>query len=305
MYNETLKKRYILEKEREVIIDENYLDRLFNKVSKMEEEYQKDVRDFTVYQIKEFYKLLNTSSVDSLYVMNSQLSMYVQWCLSQNLVADNQNHFLEITAEDIKLCINKAMFDKKVITKEMLYKLLNEMLNPRDKFVALGLFEGLKGQNYQELLELKPEDINGNIAKLCTNRTVTLSEKLCSIIQECIKEDTYYCYGATMRQMPLIDRGCVFKHYPNVSESVSSFQAGRNMYQAFQRMINHTGMPPFVTTNNIFESGKLSMVKEKAKELGMTDVEYINSDYIREVDEQYNCRIIRTQFILKYQDYLD
>lgn len=305
MYNETLKKRYILEKEKQVIIDENYLERLFNKTSKIEEEYNKDIHDFTVYEIKEFYKMLNSSSRDSLYVMNSQLSMYVQWCLSQNLVVDNQNHFLEITAEDVKSCLNKAILDQKIITKEMIDKLLKDVLNPRDRFVILGLFEGLKGHSYCELTKLRPGDIEWNIAKLCTNRTVYLSEELIKIIQECIKEDTYNCYGSTMRQMPLVDRGYVFKNYPNVSDNISDFQAGRNMYMAFQRMINYSGMPSFVNMNNIYESGKLNMIKKRARELGMTDIEYINSDYIREVDEQYNCRIIRTQFILKYQDYLD
>ena len=85
LHNEEIKLRYISERNKEVIISSNYLECQFNKTSKMEEELCKDVSNFTVYEITEYYKMLNASSFDTLFVMNSQFSMYTQWCLQKNL----------------------------------------------------------------------------------------------------------------------------------------------------------------------------------------------------------------------------
>ena len=71
LYNEEIKLRFISERNREVILPENYLERQFRKISDMERELNKDLSNFTFYEIIEYYKLLNIPSLDSLSVMNS------------------------------------------------------------------------------------------------------------------------------------------------------------------------------------------------------------------------------------------
>ena len=95
MYNEERKRRFISEHNVEVTLPNNYLECQFNKISNVEETLNKDLCNFTFYEITEYYKLLNLTSTVSLSVMNSQFSLYTQWCLQQNLVDDGQNHFLE------------------------------------------------------------------------------------------------------------------------------------------------------------------------------------------------------------------
>ena len=75
-YNTDLKIQYIEEKSKEVIIPNNYLECQFNKTNKLESELDKDLSNFTVYEIIEYYKMLNVSSLDTLFPMNSQFSMY-------------------------------------------------------------------------------------------------------------------------------------------------------------------------------------------------------------------------------------
>ena len=81
MYNKEHKERFIAERD-----NKSYLECQFKKVSFMEFELNKDVSNFTFYEIIEYYKLLNTCSLEYLRVLNSQFSLYTQWCLQQNLV---------------------------------------------------------------------------------------------------------------------------------------------------------------------------------------------------------------------------
>lgn len=304
-YNPELKMQYIEEKSNEVIISNNYLECQFNKTSKMEEELSKDLSNFTVYEITEYYKMLNISSFDTLFVMNSQFSMYTQWCLQKSLVKDNQNHFLEMTLEHLKDCLNKALVNMKIVTKETVLNWVDQLPNPKDQFVLLGLFEGLKGKDFCELSKLRPEDIKGNIATLCTGREIELSDRLLKIISDCVVEDKYYSItGNGTKVMPLVDKGFVIKDYPNARGDVSDFQLGRKVYNSITRILNYFDVLNFMTANSIAESGKLQMIKEKAKEYGMSCRDYIYSQHITEVEKKYNSKIVRSIYSLKYEDYL-
>lgn len=304
-YNSELKKEYIEEKSREVIISNNYLECQFDKTSKMEFELDKDLSNFTVYEIIEYYKMLNASSFETLFVMNSQFSMYTQWCLQKNLVKDNQNHFLEMTLEHLKECLNKALFNMKFVTRETVLNWVDNLPNPKDQFVLLGLFEGLKGKDFCELSKLRPENIKGNIASLCTGRKIELSDKLLKIIDNCIIEDKYYSIsGNGTKVMPLVDKGYVIKDYPNARSDVSDFQRGRKIYNSITRILNYFDVLDFMTANSVAESGKLQMIKDRAKELGITCKDYIYSSFISEVEEKYNSKIVRSIYWLKYADYL-
>ena len=305
LYNPELKIQYIEEKSQEVIISNNYLECQFNKSFKLENELDKDISNFTVYEIIEYYKMLNSSSLDTLVVMNSQFSMYTQWCLQKSLVRDNQNHFLEMTIEQLKECLNKMLVNLKFVTREIVLNWVDELPNPKDQFVLLGLFEGLKGKDFCELAKLRPEDIKGNIASLCTERKVKLSDKLLKVINDCVLEDKYYSIsGNGTKTMPLLDKGFVIKDYPNAMVDVSDFQSGRKIYNSITRILNYFDVANFMTANSVFESGKLQMIKERAKELNMSCKDYIYSNFITEVEEKYNTKIVRSIYWLKYEDYL-
>lgn len=304
-YNSELKIQYIEEKSKEVIISNNYLECQFNKTCKFEEELNKDLSNFTVYEIVEYYKMLNISSFDTLFVMNSQFSMYTQWCLQKSLVKDNQNHFLEMTLEHLKDCLNKALVNMKIVSRDTILNWVDQLPNPKDQFVLLGLFEGLKGKDFCELSKLRPEDIKGNIATLCTEREIELSDRLLKIISDCVVEDKYYSIsGNGTKVMPLIDKGFVIKDYPNARGDVSDFQLGRKIYNSITRILNYFDVLNFMTANSIAESGKLHMIKERAKELGLSCKDYIYSNYIEEVEKKFNSKIVRSIFWLKYEDYL-
>ena len=302
MFNEERKMRFIEEREEEVVLPASYLSTQFNKIEKMENEFDKDLCNFTAYEIIEYYKMLNITSIESLAVMNSQFSLYTNWCLKQNLVKDNQNHFLEINYDILGECMNKALFNMRMVSRETILGWIDMLVNPRDQFIILALYEGIRGKENCELVQLKPEDVKGNIVTLCTGRQIKISDQLAKIIKQCIATDEYY--GGGGRSFPLIENGYVIKDYNNVKDDVNSYQQGKRIYNSISRTIKAVDKKYIVTANSIVESGKLDMIKNRSEELGMTPKEYITSDYIKEVEQQYGCTIVHTVYLKKYKDYL-
>ena len=305
MYNKELKERYIKEKSIISTLPNNYLNCQFNKVGKYEKELNKDVHDFTVYEIVEYYKILNVSSLEILAVLNSHLSLYTQWCLEQSIVVDNQNHFLEIDLERMRSCLNKVLIEKKIVSREQIIEWTSSLPNPKDQFVILGLFEGLKGKDFCDLVNLRPEDINGNILTLIDGREIEVSDELIKYAEDSMFESTYYSSsGSQIKTMPLVDKGYVIKDYPNTKEGTSAFAKGRIIYNGIARSLKYIGVLSFTSANSIYESGKIWMIKNRAKELGVSTKDYVYSNHIKEVEHQFGCKIVKSVFWLKYEDHL-
>ena len=305
-YNEELKKRYIKEKEKSLAVASNYIDVQFRKVSEVEYELDKDTSNWTVYEIVEYYKLLNLTSFESLICLNSIFSQYTQFCLENSLVRDNQNHYLECTKEILSGCINKSILERKIVSRETVLKWIDELPNPKDQFVLLSLFEYGKSKDFKDTVYVSKENLNEKEKTLkLTDRTVSVSDKLISIIEDCLTEDTYYSIsGKGVKKMPLIDYGYIIKSYPNQNINISEFQKGRNIYITCQRIFDYLGVGQWMTPSAISESGKLYMLKEKAKERNMTPMQYLYSEYIQEVEIQYGCSIIRSIYGKKYSEHL-
>ena len=64
-YNEDLKNRYLEEKSKHIVTS-NYIDVQFRKSAEMEYELDKDISTWTIYEITEYYKLLNITSFEIL-----------------------------------------------------------------------------------------------------------------------------------------------------------------------------------------------------------------------------------------------
>lgn len=304
-YNEELKKRYITEKEKSLAVTSNYIDVQFRKASEQEYDLDKDLSNWSTYDIVEYYKLLNMTSFESLLCLNSIFSQYTQFCLENSLVKDNQNHFLECTQEVLYNCINKAVFDKKIVTRKTVLKWIDELPNPKDQFILLSLFEYGKSKDFKDIVYASSSNLQDNNLLKLSDRTVHVSDKLVSVIKDCCNEDTYYSIsGRGTKTMPLVDYGYIVKSYPNQNINLSDFQKGRNIYIACQRIFDYLGVGQWMSPNAIVESGKLYMLKEKAKEKNITPIECIYNECIKDVEMQYGCSIIKSVYAKKYSEYL-
>ena len=303
-YNEELKKRYINEKEKSLSISSNYIDVQFRKAAEYEYEIDKDISNWTVYEIIEYYKILNMTSYEALMCLNSTFSQYTQFCLENSLVKDNQNHYLECTPQLLSGCINKAILDKKIVDRDTVLKWVDELPNPKDQFILLSLFEYGKSKDFTDIIYARPQDVHGNTLRL-TDRTVVISDKLIDIVESCQIENVYHSMtGKGVKDMPLIDHGYIVKSYPNQNISLSDFQKGRNIYITCQRIFNYLGVGEWMSPNAIAESGKLYIIKQKASELNMSATDFIYSNHIKEVEQQFNFIMYPSVYLKKYKEYL-
>lgn len=307
MYNEEVKKRYITEKESTTCTPKDYLARQFNKTEEFETRLDKDLSNFTVYEIIDLYKTLNFASIGSLTVLNSHFALYTDWCLRQNIVPDCQNHFIEITPDTLHNCVNTIALKKSIITRETLYGWLNELDNPSDAFVMLALFEGIKGKEFCEIVNLKMSDFSGNTVKLCTGRELTVSNKLVELAKETDSTLEYYAVKASsLRKFTLLDEGYIIKNYSNCESSVSDYQKGRRIYSKLLRSFEFLGVAKWMRPNSLVESGKIEYINTRSKELGISGKEFVYSEYASEIDHryEYDLKRLRAPYYKKFGEYL-
>jgi hypothetical protein len=194
MYNEERKKRYINYKENNTIVAVNILQRLFDAIELFENSNHKDCCDFTETEILDFYKMLGTRSVDVIVNHNSRLSLYTDWCLSQGLVKDGQNHYRTLKLNNFESCINSLGIHVLKFTKEEWLESIQVLINPRDQFLLLYLFEVGTKNMYDYLGDISIDWFNGNELSL-PDRTVTVSNELLHYANAADQEHYFYNYN--------------------------------------------------------------------------------------------------------------
>lgn len=302
MYNTELKQRYIDKREKEVVLPNGYLQLWFSRIAVFENENNKDVSNFSYYEILDMYKTFNLNSVEMLQVLNSILSSYTQWCLQQNLVVDSQNHFLEFKKNIFEECVNTIIIQKKVVSRKQVLEWVNEMKNPVDGFIFLALFEGIRGKLYNELLALKISDFYDGKAKLCTGREIEISNELYNIALETNESLEYY---GDKKVITLSNDGYIIKNFPNVQNLTSETAASQRIKGRIQRNADFLGVGAYVSGNVIRESGKIDYINRKSKEKGLSSKEYLEQ-FKGEVENQFGCRIPSvTVYCDKYKEYLE
>lgn len=303
MYNKQIKEAYIQYKIKEVIINESLLSSSFEKTSLFEEILQKDLSEFTLQEVINMYKTLNFDSFDALIVFNSNMNLYTQYCLDRGLVSNNQNVYKEIDPSMINSCLNQSMIVRQIISRSELLLLFNKLLNARDIFIILAVFEFGKGKkNFEDIVNAYLSDINRNTntMKLYSGRTVHVSDKLIEIAEESSQAKEYHSLNG--RSKGLINDGTIIKRNIN-SKSSQEYALGRNVYQSLVRSFSVLGIGQYMTANKLIVSGQIQMIKDESKKLNITPKDYLYT-HKKEIENQYGTSIVTHNFLLKYSDYL-
>lgn len=305
MYNEETKRRYIEYKEASTIMCDNYLYRVFEAVSSSEIKAGKDIADFTSNEIIDYYKLVNKASVDSLVTLNNTLSLYTQWYINELLSIDHQNHFSELTRECLSRCVNKCRVEYSIIQRNELLESIKDLPNPSDSFIILALFEGINGNNYKELLKLHLSDFRDDTVTLYDGRKINVSPELTKWASLSAEEKYYYRLIREKEQSIkfLESDDTIIKSYPNTKSWVSERQQGKRIYYKIKKALDYMGLP-WVSGNNLILSGKIHFINTRCAELGISGHDYIYSDRLMELNHQYGCNIVRSNFYNDYKDYL-
>lgn len=302
MFNSEIKGRYIVEKEKTTVVPDNFFNRIFSKSEPFEKSLNKDICNFTVSEIVDFYKIINTSSIHSLNVINSALSLYTQWCLSESLVLDGQNHFSEISQEQYESMINIALKTKKIFSRKDVLNWVEELFNPSDGFLILGLFEGICGIRHREFYELKYSDFANGRVKLNSGRTIPVSDKLISLAEESVKEDVYY--SGTERSERIVEQGDIILRSVRPSGiGASPEKFDKRILMRINRITKFLGIE-WCSGNDFIISGKIDFITRRSNELGISGRDYLYGIGEKEINKQYSKIINPYVFYKNYGMYL-
>lgn len=306
MYNSEIKKQYIEEKEEITKLSPGYLNKIFEKTASFEIELNKDICNFNFYEIENMYKTLNYVAIDTLINLHCQISLYTQWCLKRNLVTDCQSHYAEIRKEQLFNYINKIAFDKTVIDKKTLYSWVDELLNASDAFLLLALYEGIKGDGYCELIDLKMSDFKENEVQLCTGRKLTVSNKLLSLAEDSYKAEYYV--SNNNRQFPFLPSELIIKNNYNVDLNANEHTLGRRIYRKVIRCFEILTVEKHVMPNDIYESGGINFILEQSKLDEMAPIDWLTiPENVEKYKERYafdKKNFFISKIIDKYKEYL-
>lgn len=282
-----------------------YWDNLFKKVEPIEEMYDKDLFDFSKKEIVGLYKYFDTKSFDYLLVMNFNLIKYAQWALQEALIKDGQNHFSELTNEEIYECINKFGMEESIITRERLESLLNTIASARDRFILIALFEGIKGKSFCELINANINDIDFNKKKmkLSTGRVVDISDTLIAIATEANLEETYVAASGKKTYKLYGDVGSLYK---SIRKDPSEANEIKIVGKIIRNILDTHGVSKYVTANTIFTSGLIHRINQFADQDDTTAQEVLsNEEHLEYLKNQYGYnKVLTYKFLFRYKNFL-
>lgn len=315
-YNEELKKRYLEEKKFKSDIQYGNIERILLKVARFEKELDKDASTFSVSEVEDMLKCLNFASTYSFNNFRSQMFKYTEWCMRQNLVDNYMNSYDTARVGKASRYINVIKAKRKMITRKELLSAIEKLNNACDMFAILGLFEGINGENRNEIIRLRTTDIDRDkhivhipeyegAKGIKKARNIIVSEKLIDLAFEAADTTKYTALSG--RQVVLTDDPTlIFKEFNNSSESSTDFYKGRRLYFRLTKCLGAIELDD-LSINSISDSGKIHMINEIAQKKGIKGKDVLKSqELLSEVEHQFGQEmwLRRSSFVSNYDEYL-
>ncbi|WP_125154521.1 hypothetical protein [Clostridium rectalis] len=199
------KKEYIdfLKNEQDLqnVTIDNYENQMY-KIRTFEETIDKN-RNIEYYTVDEISRLLENmtfSSESSAMVYKNRILDYLKFCTEHYGIQKDIGLLNTISQKSyLQGLVNKRLKYLKYITESMLYEAVQDLVNPQDIVISLLIFEGIKGTNNQDLINIKKEQYNKETkileyVKQDTLETIEIkcNEFLSDAIERSLLSDTYY-----------------------------------------------------------------------------------------------------------------
>ena len=276
--NEERKRQFLKERRRSAEISTN-IDSWFALAAHFEELYGRDICEWTSTEIIRFAKYLSTAKIQTLILFKNSLSFYVDWCIANRLVSDNQNHFAELTTETLCECVDINKLKGFVFSREELLENISQLPNYSDRFIFLGLFEGIPRM---DLARVTLDDLEGNTLHL-KEKDLEISDELASIIQQAAEETTWTSMRATERVFDCEPGDTLIKKLAREhAQSNPSIIIGSR----FRECLKYMGLSTEISAKNIAESGRIEYIRKLMRENDMEMPDVI-SRFRPELEERY------------------
>lgn len=163
---------------------------IFKKTKVIEAKYEKDICDFTAEEILLLLKSFKMKSYNSVSNKYSLLKGYIAKAKESKVGKLKYSTGGLLKVEDLKEAVEEFKRTSAHCTRTQLEEALMLIKNANDKVVYALLFEGVEGDEYSDLLNLKVKDIDFSTNTLVTpsGKTVSYSNYTKDILKACIRQ---------------------------------------------------------------------------------------------------------------------
>lgn len=285
MYQSEMKEGFCESYLRSRVIQKTSLYGLFRKIASYEEKLNKDACEFTRAEALSMYRWLKSRSVYTLLNNNVILKAYCAWrkYYHNNTI---ESVYEDITIEDLRPCID--MKASKLLTREEVTEIEDSLLNYTDAAIVECLFQGISGYSMRDITELNEHmlDKQNKCLIFPDGRVFDITDRLCEILEKAFQEDTYICYGETLRTKKLIGKGKLFKERDNVHAADSDDRRFRFIYRKIQVIREYVGIKE-LTMKGLAAAGMAYYLRENMRTTGLNLKEFLQSPDGEELMDRY------------------
>lgn len=250
MYNENMKEGFIKDYMRTRVVAQTSLYSLFRKVEPYEQDLNKDCSEFTEEEILKMYKEFAARSHSVLLNYNVILKAYCAWKKHYHGL-ENDIAYENITIEMVRALISDDA--KKVLTREEITEIEDQLYNWSDKAIVELLFVGVAGKNMEDMYSISEECVKGDLL-IVNGKEFPLTDRLKELLPNAFSEIEITSYGDTMKIIPVNGKGRIYKERANAKGIDTDDAKFRYFYRRIQLFRNYLGIPG-LTMKNITASG--------------------------------------------------
>lgn len=306
-YNENMKNKYIAALNGSSV---KYASEYFQQSAEFENRKGKDIALFTNEEWFEFLFEINVVTINKAYRYYMFFAEYAQFYFAE-CKSEQKNHFMEIDKDKLTAYTSGIVNKEACISRELLLKMIAEIPSYVDQFLILCLYEGVRGEEYKDVMCLKESDIDteNNIFHLQSGKSIKVSQELVDIALRAAKQNSY-----VLPQSPfstkrpsggnLDDTEYIFRVRDNSSKETPDVSRIYNRFMAYKDFFEN----PEFTPPRLSDSGLTYGIRTLMDLYQKTQVKYIYAvPEMNELKERYDYANTETRFIarrLKRNGYL-
>lgn len=285
MYQTEMKEGFIEDYLRSRVVSKTGLYGLFRKLEYFEIELNKDCNQFTIEEALEVFTKLQSRSVYTLLNNVVILKAYCRY-VSYYHKTKTTNAYEKITIEDLRPCVNQKA--NRLLSREEVIEIEENLLNYTDAAIIECLFEGISGESMRDITALDRNmlDKENKCLIFPDGRVFDISDRLIELLDKAFDEESYLCYGETLRVKKLIGKGKLFKDRDNAHAADSDDRRFRAVYRKIQIAREHVGVKE-LTMKTLAASGFLYNLRNGMDHTGLELKQFLKTQLGERLMDRY------------------
>lgn len=284
IYNPNLKQKFINAQSFFTDATKDIYEYALSKSHNLEERWEKDLCEFNDVELDILFSDLQCKSLESVKTQFSIISNYITYCIQNGLSHQTVNFATGFTTKSLEKYVDRIWETKKTIDREDIYDIDMECENKQDSAPFIMAFEGIFGNNLDEMINLKTSDINELTGEVKLERgIITIDKRSAKILLQAAEETEYVKNnGKNLNKMKfthyeLMESEYVLKNIKRVDmKNQISPQSIRQRFAKIKDVWNNK----YLTPTSVYNSGIIDYAKRYKEENNIEELSIADYDHI-------------------------